>query len=515
MRNKFTVNQKSKGSSAYATLANEYPEFLPLAADLKKSLEFTMLKVTGSIMEPENYPNPYSGVLEKLLYERLTNMNDRKRDYASHIFLAKRKDIEIRRESPKFAQKNSDWLERLYDDRSMFKLPRFMDEHDMLHTHDPRLQFFETRDNSNGFDWGVGNRPYYDKIALRIHRIVCVDETNIESDSDTIALSANIIEGEVIKHRKNDGSMSYIPYQNTFSKPIVAIGQGIGDGWEMIPNPNPWYYHVFDLYGASGEEGLPKYRCCNFLLAEMDNGGFSEFVEKALKTITTIVTEAIAAYVGKKLAEEIAKGFFASALGSLIGGAIGALAVYLLYEFIDLLIEWWKDDVFPPQSADITIFSYEPSLKINGIYSELKHCTFEGHGGTYRLEYSWQWLTNGRVPSLTDETSTTPDKPVRGATIFSNVMFDGTNKFLKPGSYSLAQKSLPHGRLALPPLLSSGYLDNEVDSIKIDPGIAVFAYKTPDFTGEPLVLYNDATWLDDNWRDEISSITVVDLSIPK
>lgn len=506
MRSTFLSSQKSKGAHASDTLNGEYAEFLPLATHLRKALELSMLKVTGSIMEPDNYPMPAENTLEKLLHDRLVLLNERKRDYASYQFLAKRKHLEYQREHPKFVQKNWELLEQMNSPQSMFSIPGFKSELDVFNIQRPSLQFFDTHQGSADPAWFSG-RPVYDQLALRIHRIVCLDETNIESNSDTIALSALIAESEIVRHRLPDGSINPIAYNNTFRKNITLIGKNIGDGWEMRPNPYPWNYHIFNIWNPSGADGLPKYRCCTFLLSELDNGGFDEFVEKALKKITQIVVDAVAAYIGKKIGEQAGKGFAASAFGSFVGGAIGAISVYLLFEFIELMIDWWKDDVFPPQIADISVPSFQPFLAINGLESELKYCNFHGHGGHYRLEYYWQLLSStNRGPSLS-EGYVPPPPTVRGATIFSNVMYEGRSRFMVPGHYSLAPSN--------PWVLHLNSFDKQVDSVKIDPGFLVFAYKTPDFKGEYLLLEDDTPWLDDQWRDAISSVVVIDMTIPR
>lgn len=103
---------------------------------------------------------------------------------------------------------------------------------------------------------------------------------------------------------------------------------------------------------------------------------------------------------------------------------------------------------------------------------------------------------------------TTTDPSVKGAMIYKDVNFEGEQRFLIPGRYSLGERTV-HGFI-----ISASTFDNAIDSVKVDSGYYIQLFKAPDFSGEMLEITHDTpmAWLDDNWRDQVSSIIVGSLT---
>lgn len=509
MKNNIQSKNKLQSESSYQFLVKNYPQLIPLADELKKRIEISVLKATGHILEPDQYATPNVDTLEHILIGRLHKISSTKKEFASINFYARRKTLELKTLNLKFKKRNASILEYLQNNKSAFELNHLSNVSAMKK---PSITYFETKGVNDGFYTGF--HPNYDKLGLRIHNLHCIDETNgffgAESNGDEIALSAIILETETVKHTLSDGSINNIPYKNVFQKPITLIGNGIGDGRIITPTPSPWYYHTFNIWNPSGNDGLPKYRSCQFILSELDNGGFNDFMESAFNKIAEVVTGEIV----RQITVEAIKYVVLPALGAYIGAGVGAIVGFLAGHLITLLVEIWEDDILHGPPASVIIPGFDPFLgpNRNEFFSEILYLQFEGAGGRYQIDYSWQLMASEhqQYPSFTGPGYVNKDETSKGATIFTDVLFSGHGKFLKKGSYILKKDFVI--RYDTSPQDFLGTYDENIDSIKIDSGIAVFAYKTPDFSDIPLILTSDVKWFDDSWRDSISSIKVVDIS---
>ncbi len=83
----------------------------------------------------------------------------------------------------------------------------------------------------------------------------------------------------------------------------------------------------------------------------------------------------------------------AGPVGAVVGAAIGAAIGFAVAEFVEWLIEAWKDDIFPT----VTL-----TVEINGLVSQSPStleqtsegfCDFRAHDGHYRL-----WLHHMVLP---------------------------------------------------------------------------------------------------------------------
>lgn len=202
------------------------------------------------------------------------------------------------------------------------------------------------------------------RLQLCMHRITCVDETDIESGSDHILIGGTKID--------ELGRVSKIAGLN------VPERFGDGEQWSSLP---PWQLAEFDLSAATP---FPKSFFVTLVLAEHDNGGFPEFVDKLLAWIKDAVSKAIGKAAGAYLGASV--GALAGPIGAAIGAAIGAV----LGAIIGLLKDWWEDDVFPPVTLAMEIPSPDALWHGDATESPRTVITYRAHGGTYHVEVDWQ-----------------------------------------------------------------------------------------------------------------------------
>ena len=495
---------------------NDYPELMPLAEELKKGLELAFMKTTGHFVDPAAYPLPENKEsLEWLLAQRFQTLTETKKQMATNTFQAKRLNLDLEKNERYATFLQKDILANLHKPISVFNPGSLMEQVKIAKVASPKVGYFQTQSGTIALNDYL---PPYDKITLQVHSITCADETNIESDSDHIALSCLFAQVDVPFEILPDNSIKFDQgYYRDERSPIYEIGQNIGDGFVWYPTPYPWNIHTYDIWSPFKHLKVVKTVICTFTLAELDNGGFNDFIEKIFKAIASGIAAGIAHYAGTiiyNLAIKYIGEILANVVGGILGGAIGALALYLLVEFVDMLVEWWKDDVFPIATINQTIPAGDqfltPFLE-HGLATDLKYVSFEGFGGLYELAYSWQLLHSTNMgPSFTDSPAR-PETP-HGVSIFTDVYFAGDSIFLKEGTYSLKGNIRQHPLIGAGSSLKAGTFDLNIDSIKLDEGFVVFAFKSADCTGDFIMYDKDMPYLSDDWRDQISSVVVTRLN---
>ena len=523
MGNYSFFSQKESYKHLVAAILVNRPEYYTVLDRLNQKMELAVFKATGCLLEPEQFASPDEGTLEYIILKRLKQIEGKKRVFASPNFQAKKQVIELRFESTKYREVYRSVREQLYSPISIFKDVR---DENLMAKRPSSITYFETRSSDQTIE--SDSSAYNNKLALRVHSIKCIDETDgffgAESRGDEMALSAVITEIEEIAI---PGTGNKVPYKNIFSKPAVNISSSspdgkFGDNDIMIPSPAPWYYHTFDIWNPSHYYGLPKFRSCSFILSEIDNAGLNDFVESITRELAKIVTNEVVKEIEKEVARRagsVIGGSIGSLAGGLAGAAIGYITGSLLDKVIDLIIEIWEDDMFTPQPANIIIPGFNDFLGANRNISELLYLDFEGHGGRYQLAYSWELIRNPnfKAPSLSEGWEPRVKDPDRGATIYSLMEYTGRSHFLKMGEYSLTAKNRIRRFGTQDEYdFDSGAFFKKVNSVKVDPDVSVRLYKTDDFTGEHLTIAWDTPLTGENdssWWNAVGSIIVGDISM--
>lgn len=213
-----------------------------------------------------------------------------------------------------------------------------------------------------------------DKLALYIRRVKCVDETGSTSffdpeseryGDDEIALAGTSVD--------ETGDTKKIPE--------FRVGNSFDDGDTKWYSPHK-KWHWFSM--REGGTNWPKSYYLTFILAEKDNGGLSDFLQKLWDKVGKEVTASIAAAIG---------GAIGSSLGPL-GTAIGAAIGYAVAKIVEWFIKLWKDDIFPPKTISCTVPSFGARWTKSGNWgyttSEYRNAHFYGHKGHYYIEYYWK-----------------------------------------------------------------------------------------------------------------------------
>lgn len=202
-------------------------------------------------------------------------------------------------------------------------------------------------------------------LELRIHRVKCFDDTS-EWGKDEISLG-----GSTIDESGNTEKISAFEVGN-FKR-----------GTEVNYSP-PRIFTTFDLLKSPGVQ-YPRSYFATFVLAEIDWGGFSDFLNKLLDKIKEEVIKALtplATALGTTIGAMI--GSSIPILGTAIGAAIGAIVGWAVGKIFELFKSWWGDEIFAP----ITLQANIPSLDARS--PQGGEVSFPGYGGEYRLYYDWR-----------------------------------------------------------------------------------------------------------------------------
>ncbi len=153
-------------------------------------------------------------------------------------------------------------------------------------------------------------------------------------------------------------------------------------GGEKSYNP-PRIFATFDLLKTPSVK-FPRSYFATFVLAEIDaGGGLSEFLDKLIDKIKDAVIAyltPIAMSLGMTIGALFGSGV--PILGTIIGAAIGAAVGFVIAKIVQLLKDWWKDDIFTPVTVEIVVPSSDASFQ-----TPLSMALFEKFGGKYELWY--------------------------------------------------------------------------------------------------------------------------------
>lgn len=344
-----------------AVLYEGTPELLPLVDEMIGTLELTFFKVTAHFKEPNSFPLAvfHEGSLEMILAKRFEALNDIKKKVALTNIKCKQRSLDVLKK-----EKYANLVEAGVFDKIKSGEPIFESATEMFMKLGNDFKVKVAPGVLPPIDSMVEHlHPELDKVALRIHRIRCIDETNIESTSDSIDLASVVV--------RHDGLTTKIP--------PVRIGDNIGDGRTF--DYGSWYYTTYDLWNPDKFQGFPKVCSCTFILSELDNGGLPEIVQDIYEKIRSEVAKAVGIAIGSAI------GSFAGPIGTAVGAAVG----YVLAVLFDLFKQWWEDDVFPPYTVSVLIPSFDARWT-GSISSPVGRCYFDGHGGRYSIDYSWQFV---------------------------------------------------------------------------------------------------------------------------
>lgn len=452
--------------NSYLTRGLESHEMISFKESAKQLLELSFFKALGNYVEPEVYPlPPNEDSIETLIHSRIVSLSPERQALATASFRTEKLRVNMLRtsyykdmdEQGIFTALNTN--ESIFDRADGFLQVKGLKLTKRLQLNQPPLMRTLSFAKVDTF-----------KVHLELDSMVC----DFGGDSDEIGISSVYINsiGE---------STKIAPY-------LVSNDFNLNDVIHFPRNK----YITWDLLKV--DTNFPKKCICTFILSELDNGGLPEWVDKFYHKLRDKLKDLI-----KKAA-----GFIPiPVLGPIIGEVVAEVVGWLL----DLLFGWfkevWEDDIFPPQTVQLEIPNESFRFSNNGERQSYNVCKFEGHGSRYTLNYTWQIQRVFKTPfapfgDITSEIS----NGIVGAIVYRDAFFGGETKYLGLGKHVFKRSD----RINFP----TQSFDNDIDSIKVGTGYVAYAYKTADFSGERLEIYSDenATYLNDNWRDQISSIII-------
>jgi hypothetical protein len=217
-----------------------------------------------------------------------------------------------------------------------------------------------------------------DRLRLELVRLRCVDETGnsfVEWFGDDKMAIAGISTDE-------DGQTKKIPPR--------TIGW-FKDGRSRTLN---WNYETFNLREGAH---FPKRYGVTFLLAEVDFGGLSDALQRLWNAVKGAVSAAIAK-AAKAAGVAIATFLGIPAAAGVIATVIAKATDWIINALMGWIINAFKDDIFKPQTAWLTIPSLSarwnyPNGRWGSTVSPLIRRRFVGHEGIYDLYYRWRLMS--------------------------------------------------------------------------------------------------------------------------
>jgi hypothetical protein len=124
-------------------------------------------------------------------------------------------------------------------------------------------------------------------------------------------------------------------------------------------------------------------------LAEIDCGGFAEFLQKAVQMIGDKVIGIIIPYIEKMTSAALSS--VVGALAGPIGAVIAAIVGWIMGELIDWLASLCHDDLFPIWTPVLSLPSVWYSWSGYADSPEYGFWT-QAHGGKYQVWFDWALL---------------------------------------------------------------------------------------------------------------------------
>ncbi len=226
---------------------------------------------------------------------------------------------------------------------------------------------------------GLGIQQTKDVLQLRIRKVTCIDETDAflgsEAGEDEIYLGGTTLDNraEVLK------------------VDAFKVGDFDEDDNPVVVFSPPRVFAQFDLRKEItmdlAASSWPKVYAGTFLLAEVDEGGLPDELQKLYEAVKGEVISYLTTVLGVSIGSLIGTAAFPG-LGTVIGALVGAAVGWAVGKVWELFKSWWEDDLFTPCSVTCTIGSFDST------FSGQSFCpprSFDrvGHGGEYQVEYDW------------------------------------------------------------------------------------------------------------------------------
>ena len=207
----------------------------------------------------------------------------------------------------------------------------------------------------------------YKKLGLFLNSVHCLEETSELSDSDEIAMCGTATDPNGATHK-----ISQFMVSNDFDKGEKRVYGGRGKllhEWNIVKTGD--WPHVYAAV---------------LVMAEKDEGGFGDFLQKLWEMVGDKVKQAIAGAVGSAIGAAL--GSFFGPLGTAIGAGIG----WLLGLLVNWIISWFEDDIVASKTILLGLGaatkSYYDWAGLTANPANQFTMNYNGDGGRYRVRCS-------------------------------------------------------------------------------------------------------------------------------
>jgi len=125
---------------------------------------------------------------------------------------------------------------------------------------------------------------------------------------------------------------------------------------------------------------FPRTYVATLVLAEKQDGGFADFLQKLWEMVKDKVTAWVAAGIGGLIGTDILPG-----LGTVIGAVVG----WVLGELIGFLEGLFKDRISDPFTVAVTVPSLNARFSGGATVSSPGLIDYQWSGGEYQLTFDW------------------------------------------------------------------------------------------------------------------------------
>jgi hypothetical protein len=220
----------------------------------------------------------------------------------------------------------------------------------------------------------VAATPAFSKLDLRLHKVVCTDDTDLvlefegkdEILLDVIATAAN-----------GDSTVA----------PRTDLGQ-FKDGQNRV-FATPKTLATFDLSGVQPPVAL----LATVIMTEKDFGDSSQFINLILEQLETLVKDRVDDFITEQLGGTAGKtGTTARALNipPVLIPVITTLIAMAVEKVFDAIAQIFGDEIFPPQILPIAIPSLTEPFPDGNTDSAEETIEFEGFKGLYKIVVDWR-----------------------------------------------------------------------------------------------------------------------------
>jgi hypothetical protein len=212
----------------------------------------------------------------------------------------------------------------------------------------------------------------YTELEVRLRRAVCVDETR-EPFSDEIDLAGVALDAT--------GDVRKIPRMTVFSDADSGDSRTFNPPHTFVRFPFAADATV-TVNGKAKQVGWPRSYSVTFLLCEVDEGGFPEFVNTLYGKVKVLVAAKVAAAVAAHTGP----------LGPVLGPAVAAVVVWVMDKLWEHIIRIWEDDAFVPLTSTVTRPNPRVDFKgtpLGPVTGSRRMWFWKQHGGHYELHFDW------------------------------------------------------------------------------------------------------------------------------